>query len=214
MPFRTILRALHLEISPRMRSRTQWSALHASPHPLTISPYIWRWRSGWTTIHGCSIPSLHMNSDMVFIGQFSEIIKSTTDTQDVAFQPQCRSQGLMWLHSWDIKSQRSHRDVNARHRASQKLPHPPIMAPAAFILLQVHRRSAMMEVLVAPCCGVAAWAREGRIRNEVPNAVGGRLQAYGLEWEGLTSGKWMLQTILMGYRVEFAGPACLTWSPM
>ena len=48
----------------------------------------------------------------------------------------------------------------------------------------------------------------------MPNPVGGQLQAYGPEWERLTSDVWVLQTIKTGYRIEFTDPCCLTQSTM
>lgn len=67
---------------------------------------------------------------------------------------------------------------------------------------------------MVPRRGGAAGAGEGHLRNEIPKPVGGRLQAFGPEWERLTSDVWVLQTIKTGYRIEFTGPCRLTRSPM
>ena len=67
---------------------------------------------------------------------------------------------------------------------------------------------------MAPRRGGAAGAGEGRLRNEMPKPVERRLQAFGPEWERLTSEVWVLQTIKTGYRIEFTGPCRLTRSAM
>ena len=67
---------------------------------------------------------------------------------------------------------------------------------------------------MAPQRGGTAGAGEGRLRNEMPKPVRGRLQAFGPEWERLTSDVWVLQTIKTGYRIEFTGPCRLTRSAM
>ena len=67
---------------------------------------------------------------------------------------------------------------------------------------------------MAPRRRGAAVAGEGCLRNEMPKPVGGQLQAFGAEWERLTSDVWVLQTIKTGYRIEFTGPCRLTRSPM
>ena len=36
--------------------------------------------------------------------------------------------------------------------------------------------------------------------------VGGRLQHFGLQWEMIKPGPWVLETILRGYAIEFSSP--------
>ena len=210
--------ALHMQAEVRLdnRARLLQSVVPASGRP------------GFPVYNRKDLLALPLNSDLVFAGKFSETVKATTDTQEVAFQAQRLSQGLLPAQVASTSGYRIPKKSQGRNRSSSgqaKTPTtsdhgagrrdpPPQGHPPKKESSYSRRGGRGGEVLVVPRRGGAAGAGEGHLRNEIPKPVGGRLQAFGPEWERLTSDVWVLQTIKTGYRIEFTGPCRLTRSPM
>ena len=124
--------ALHMQAKVRLdnRNRLLQSVVPAPGRP------------GFPAYNRKDLLALPLNSDLVFAGKFSETAKSTMDTQEVAFQAQRLSQGLMPAHvasSSGYRIPKKLRDGGVRLRASPRPLCPLIMAPAAVILLKAHR---------------------------------------------------------------------------
>ena len=151
-------------------------------------------------------------------------MKATTDTQEVAFQAQRLSQGLLPAQVASSSGYRIPKKSQGRKRSSSgqaKTPttsdhgagrrDPPPQGHPPKKESSYSRRGGRGG---GGAGGSSSRGRGGGRGGASQKPVGGRLQAFGPEWERLTSDKWVLQTIKTGYRIEFTGPCRLTRSPM
>ena len=145
---------------------------------------------------------LTLDTDTMFAGQFDEVLKETTTTHAVAFQA----------------SQRSQLSPRARALLGN--------APGGAALRRSPSSSSISSAKLRPprprlrkknCSNAQASLPPGRGRGRSgvePGLVGGCLRKFAGAWEDITSDKWVLQTVLSGYRVEFTESVRLTRAPL
>ena len=75
-------------------------------------------RPGFPVYNRKDLLALPLNSDLVFAGKFSETVKATTDTQEVAFQAQRLSQGLLPAQVASTSGYRIPKKSQGRKRSS------------------------------------------------------------------------------------------------
>ena len=100
--------ALHMQAEVRLdnRARLLQSVVPASGRP------------GFPVYNRKDLLALPLNSDLVFAGKFSETVKATTDTQEVAFQAQRLSQGLLPAQVASTSGYRIPKKSQGRKRSS------------------------------------------------------------------------------------------------
>ena len=107
--------ALHMQAEVRLDNRTRLlqSVVPASGRP------------GFPVYNRKDLLALPLNSDLVFAGKFSETVKATTDTQEVAFQAQRLSQGLLPAQVASSSGYRIPKKSQGRKHSSSGQPKTP-----------------------------------------------------------------------------------------
>ena len=170
---------------------------------------------------------LPLDTETMFAGQFDEVLKETTGTQAVAVQAAQIARGSppVGLSSFKIPKRpatqskgqglpkkKAKKGKSPPQQQQQRDPQPPQQSSGPA------REPTQRNF---PPSSFSGSRGRGRGRGGAPGPndagpgpVGGRLREFAGAWEELTSDKWVLQTIISGYRIEFTGSVRLTKAPM
>ena len=166
---------------------------------------------------------LPLDSELLFAGQFDQVLKDTTSTQAVAFQASqiAASSPHLDLSGFKIPKRpaQSKGQGPAKKRRRGRSPVQPQQQQ------QQQQQVAQPQAQEKPQqqrSGYNSSGSRGRGRgragpgpNEVePGPVGGRLWEFVGAWGDITSDKWVLQTVSSGYRIEFTESCRLTRAPL
>ena len=158
---------------------------------------------------------LPLDSELLFAGQFDQVLKDTTSTKAIAFQTSQIAAGSPPLDlSGSFKIPKRPAQTKSQGPAKKRRRGRSLVQPQHQQQHQQQQQVAQPQAQEKPQqqrSGYNSSGSRGRGRgragpgpNEVePGPVGGRLRGFVGAWGDITSDKWVLQTVSSGYRIEF-----------